>query len=242
MKMKRMTYEDISEGIVCVDKPVGITSFDVIRILRRVLGVKKIGHAGTLDPLASGLMILGVGSGTKELAALLKLPKTYEVRVLFGKRTTTGDLEGEVVEEASAEGLSEKKVTEACASLEGIVRLRVPRHSAVKEKGLPLYKRVRRGEEVVAPEREMEITRLSVRSCERENNVMFCDLEMDVASGTYVRSVVEGIGERAGVPAVVTKLRRTRIGDRSVQDALQLPQEEVDRSYKRFERDSGPSR
>ena len=203
------------EGIYLIDKPSGITSFDVIRQLRTRLGIRKMGHAGTLDPLASGLMIIGVGSGTKALTEYIKLPKTYEARIRLGIRTDTGDTEGEVVASAEVGEVSDEKIIEVLKSMEGEVVLPVPAYSAIKQGGVPLYKKARAGEKVEVPERRMRIEEAVYQG--REENDLH--VVFSVGSGAYIRSLAEELGARLGYPATLAGLRRTRIGDFSIENA-----------------------
>ncbi|MEX0930582.1 MAG: tRNA pseudouridine(55) synthase TruB [Candidatus Paceibacterota bacterium] len=215
----------VSPGsILLIDKPIGISSFDVIRRLRTKTGIRKMGHAGTLDPMASGLLIVGVGTeGTEQLERFIKLDKTYKVTAKLGVRTDTGDREGEVVEEVDTVGeIREDDVRGVCKHLTGTNELPVPIYSAVKVGGEPLYKKARRGEKVEPPVRAMTVYRLELATMRKEDGRVFLDLTMDVASGVYVRSVVEAIGRELGVPAMTVALRRTRIGEYSVDDAEQL--------------------
>jgi len=177
------------KDILLVDKPKGITSFDVIRILRKKLGVRKMGHAGTLDPLATGLLIIGVSDGTKKLKDLIGLPKTYETEILIGKRTTTGDMEGEVLEKKFVKRLKTKDVAEILDGMVGVLKLPVPIYSAIKKGGKPLYKYAREGEDVEVPIKNMKIYNMELLNivCSNEECVVF--VRMDVGSGTYVRSV-----------------------------------------------------
>ena len=131
------------EHILLVDKPKGITSFDVIRRLRRELGIKKMGHAGTLDPLASGLMILGVGEGTKKLTEFIKLDKEYIAEIRVGEKRSTGDLEGVVLESVKVEALDTELVKEELQGMGGVLTLPVSAYSAIKKDGVPMYKRAR---------------------------------------------------------------------------------------------------
>jgi len=159
------------ENILLVDKPRGITSYDVIRDVKRKYGKLKIGHAGTLDPLATGLLIIGIGKGTKRMAEFLKLPKTYEVEILLGVRTDTGDLEGKILESSICRHrMSADCVRKVLGGMVGEIELLVPVYSAVKQKGVPLYKRARRGERVTPPKRKMEIRRISLREIRREDD------------------------------------------------------------------------
>jgi len=134
-----------TEEIIFIDKPKGITSFDVIAALRRKLGIKRIGHAGTLDPFATGLLIIGIGAGTKRMKEFEGLPKTYVTDVLLGKQTDTGDPEGKVVDEKEVGDIGPAAVKKILEEMEGELELPIPQYSAVKHKGLPLYKYARRG-------------------------------------------------------------------------------------------------
>jgi tRNA pseudouridine55 synthase len=222
--MKNTLQSELSQNnfddVLLVDKPKGISSFDVIRILRRDLGVRKLGHAGTLDPLASGLMLVGVGAGTKKLHALTGLDKTYRVAILLGKRTVTGDMEGEVLEEKEATQVTQEMIVTAALKLVGTLHLPVPAYSAVKQGGVALYKKARAGKNVVVPYRDMEVYAVRFIAYDIQKHVV--ELEMDVASGVYVRSVAEKFGELLGLPATVYELRRVKVGNFDVIDAQKL--------------------
>jgi tRNA pseudouridine55 synthase len=208
--------------ILLVDKPKGISSFDVIRILRKKLKIKKMGHAGTLDPAATGLLIIGVGKGTKKLKKFLKLPKVYIMEVLLGKRTETGDLEGKVLEETEVKEINIKKLKEVLKNLEGEIKLKVPLYSAVKVSGTPLYKLARKGVKVEPPLKKMKIYRLKLLGHWPKNKKYILKIEMKCGSGTYARSVAEEIGRKLGLPATLSNLRRTKIGQFNVKDAIKL--------------------
>lgn len=210
--------------ILLVNKPRGISSFGVIRELRKRLGVRKMGHAGTLDPLAEGLLIVGVGPGTKKLTDLVSLDKVYEVEIELGERTASGDKEGEVLEErmVTLEDVPEDKLENTLSELEGEVELPVPIYSAVKKGGTPLYKRARRGEGVEAPRRLMKIYSLEVLDKREGQSRVFLSVRMRVGSGVYVRSVAEEIGRKLGLPATVSKLVRTEVGDFLLKNAVDL--------------------
>lgn len=212
-------------ALLLVDKPAGMTSFDVIRVLRKVCGVRKMGHAGTLDPRATGLLVVGVGEGTKRLKEIIGMPKTYRATVRFGERRDTGDLEGRVVEEVDTPlSLSEEEAQRALASLTGVLPLPVPRYSAVKRGGVPLYRRARRGEAVEVPVRPMEVRRARLISFRREEGGLrvHAEVEWEVGSGTYIRALAEEWGRRVGVPATLAALRRTRVGPYRVEGALRM--------------------
>jgi tRNA pseudouridine55 synthase len=223
------------DDIILIDKPKGITSFDVIRQLRRRTGIKKMGHAGTLDPLASGLMILGVGAGTKKLTELIKLDKDYTAEILVGESRTTGDMEGEVMDSVEKVELDPAQVLVAVSGLVGEVTLPVSAYSAIKVDGVPMYKRARAAEKsgdtvTEVPMRLMKVKKASVANIE----VVFADALMksisrllvtvhfSVGSGTYIRSLAEELGRRVGYPATLANLRRTRVGEFSIEDAKQI--------------------
>lgn len=208
-----------NEEIVLIDKPKGITSFDVIRMLHKKLGMKKMGHAGTLDPLASGLMIIGIDKGTKLLSQYLKLPKVYKANVLLGIKTTTGDLEGAAIEQKTVENISIDEIRRTLDSMRGKIILPVPIYSAIKVAGKPLYKYARRHLDVQRPSKKMETLWIKLLDHFPQENNYVLSIELEVASGTYIRSLAEEIGRRLGYPATLSGLRRTKIGDFKIEDA-----------------------
>jgi tRNA pseudouridine55 synthase len=222
---------DVPE-ILLVDKPKGITSFDVIRRLRRELGIKKMGHAGTLDPLATGLMIIGVQGGTKKLTEHIKLPKEYIAEVLIGERRSTGDMEGVVLEEKVVSNLEEPSVRKALSEMLGILTLPVSAYSAIKKDGVPMYKRARKAEakgEMVedVPVRDMEVKEAELNSLVCEGGRCVATIRFAVGSGTYIRSLAEELGKRLGYPATLQNLRRTKIGNFKIEDARKLQDEPI---------------
>jgi len=212
------------QELLLIDKPAGITSFDVIRQLRKKYSQKgekapKMGHAGTLDPFATGLMLIGVGKGTKKLSDLIGLPKTYEAVIELGRTTETLDPDGEVCRECDASHLDEVRIKEAVASIVGVHTHTVPAYSAVKQKGERLYKKAYRGEEVDRPERKMQVHTAKITEISRKGDKIFVSVVFDVASGTYIRSLAESIGKVLSVPSMLSVLRRTVVGDYSVKNA-----------------------
>jgi len=214
----------VADDILLIDKPKGITSFDVIRRLRKEFGrgAPKLGHAGTLDPLASGLMLVGVGKGTKKLKEYLKLSKVYEVEVVVGERRSTGDMEGKIVEEKAVGHLDTELIEDTLQGTVGVLILPVPLYSAIKIKGRPLYERARKGEKVELPEKKMHIYWIKLLDVRKENERFVLTILLEVSSGTYIRSIAEEIGRRLGYPATVQELRRTKINDFDVNDAKKL--------------------
>jgi tRNA pseudouridine55 synthase len=212
----------VPEGIVLIDKPVGITSFGVIQRLRKELQIKKIGHAGTLDPLASGLMVVGVGAGTKLLRDCVGLTKEYEAEICIGESTMTDDKEGEVTAEKTVKELTQETVVHALQNMKGKMILPVSVYSAMKKGGEPFYKKARRGEKVTPPNREMEVYDSTFLSMKIENGRAYVSAEFFVGSGTYIRSLAVELGKRLGYPARLENLRRTQVGTFSIKDARAL--------------------
>jgi tRNA pseudouridine55 synthase len=212
-----------TKNIILIDKPKGITSFDVIRILRRKMNIRKMGHAGTLDPLATGLMIIGINEGTKKLSEYLKLPKTYEAEILFGIKTDSGDIDGKIIEEKSIPPLEKEKIEKVLHQVIGKRKIQAPMYSALKVGGKPLYKYARAGNtSVIAPEKEMEVISIKFL-CERsEEQHQIISIRIDVSSGTYIRSIAEEIGKLLNIPATIKNLRRIRIGNFSVEQVEKL--------------------
>lgn len=217
----------LPEDILLIDKPKGITSFDVIRRLRKELNIRKMGHGGTLDPLATGLMIIGIEKGTKKLSEYLKLDKEYIAEVRVGERRSTGDLEGEILEEKDVMELDEALVKKVLSTMLGTLALPVSAYSAIKKDGVPLYKRARKaektGEEITdLPIRTMQVFENELQKIECGDNRCVLTVRFFVSSGTYVRSLGEELGKRLGYPATLQNLRRTKIGEFSIDDAHEL--------------------
>lgn len=210
------THSYIEENILLVHKPKGITSFDVIRKLRPFLNEKKIGHAGTLDPLAHGLMIVGIGQGTKKLDTYLKLPKTYIADIFLGTSTTTGDMEGEVVDTAKIypKDITEYAIDEALRGMIGRQRFTVPRYSAIKVDGKPLYWYARNNQEPPRiPVKEMVVTNAVLLDHYASDKGYILRVRFEVGSGAYIRTLGEELGKRLGHPATLRDLYRVRIGE-----------------------------
>ncbi len=212
-KDEEIPFREIEPGILLADKPKGISSYDVIRVLQRKLNLKKVGHAGTLDPNATGLMILACGPATKRLGEFLKLPKTYEAEIVFGIETDTGDIVGNIVREKKDFTLEETALREAVAKIVGKNILPVPAYSAIKIAGKSLYKHTLAGTEIAKPEREMVVNEAEILSITKAG----ATVRFAVESGTYIRSLVEAIGKSVGIPATLANLRRTVIGKFSLE-------------------------
>lgn len=210
--------------IILINKPRGITSFGVIHELRKILGIKKIGHAGTLDPLADGLLIVGIAQGTKKLASFVKLPKTYEAEILFGLKTETGDLEGKIIEKKATNKIDYRKLDSVLRELTGEIEMTVPIYSAIKINGKCLYRYARKGIKVELPKRMSTIFSLARLEdyFDSEFNCYNVKVKMECSSGTYVRSLVEEIGRKMNIPTTCQSIKRTKIGDFDLKDAVTL--------------------
>jgi tRNA pseudouridine55 synthase len=204
-------------GLLLVNKPVGITSFDVIRRLRRQTGVRKIGHAGTLDPKARGLMLMLFGTATKQAMSLTKLDKRYVAEIRLGATSPTGDAEGELTP-GSDRVPSKGEVEAALSKLTGELTQVPPVYSAIKIQGKEAYKRVRAGETVEIPARNVTIY---------ENQLTGYDypivkLNARVSSGTYIRTLAEDLGKLIGTGAYLSGLVRTEVGKYSIENSISL--------------------
>lgn len=221
--MKRPPSNPTS-GILLVDKPSGITSHDVVSRARKGIGTRKVGHAGTLDPMATGLLVLGVNSATRLLTFIVGLDKQYTATIRLGAASTTDDAEGEVGERADATALAsitDNALATAVARLTGRISQRPSSVSAIKVDGKRAYALVREGEEVVLAEREVTVSRFDILEV-RRGPWLDLDVVVECSSGTYIRALARDLGEALGVGGHLTALRRTRIGPFSVQDATPL--------------------
>lgn len=205
-------------GVVVVDKPAGMTSHDVVDRVRRIFGTRKVGHAGTLDPDATGVLVLGLGTATRLLSFAQDGPKRYVAEAAFGKTTTTQDASGEVLEERPVD-IDEDAVKEAAAAFAGEIQQIPPMVSAVRVGGERLYQKARRGETVERKARTVTIHKLEVSSFSPPDRAQ---LDVVCTAGTYVRTLVHDIGERLGCGAHMAKLRRVEASGFSEQDAVAL--------------------
>jgi tRNA pseudouridine55 synthase len=209
----------LGKTLILIDKPAGITSFDVIRILRCKMGIKKMGHSGTLDPFATGLLLIGINEGTKELTKLIKLDKVYEADILLGVQTDTGDITGKKLVEQDTADILDTDIQREVWSLVGTHSFRVPKYSAIKVSGKKLYELARAGAEFEAPIKEMTVYAAEVIDIITTKNKKIVRVLFHVESGTYIRTLGEELGAKLGVPATLTELRRTKVGEYLVDDA-----------------------
>lgn len=199
-------------GLLLVDKPAGMTSHDVVARNRRFLGTRKIGHAGTLDPMATGLLVLGVERATKLLGHLALDRKTYLATITLGAATTTDDAEGEVVTQADANRATDEAIADGIAALTGELQQVPSAVSAVKVDGKRAYARVRDGEDVDLPPRPVTVHRFDLLASRRDGGYVELDVMVDCSSGTYVRALARDLGGALGVGGHLTRLRRTTVG------------------------------
>ncbi len=211
------------QDIILIDKPAGLSSFGVVARVRRRLSMEagkkvKVGHTGTLDPFATGLLILLANKATKLSNQFLKLDKWYEATIFLGKTSTTGDPEGEIIEQNTEKVPTLEEVKAVVNQFVGQITQTVPAFSAVKINGQRAYQLARRGEAVSMPTRQIEIYAIEILSYNYPELI----IRTHVSSGTYIRTLGEDIGKALGVGAYLTALRRTQVGDYQIKNAVKL--------------------
>ncbi|MDQ4008182.1 MAG: tRNA pseudouridine(55) synthase TruB [Actinomycetota bacterium] len=199
-------------GVVVVDKPAGWTSHDVVARMRRLAGTRKVGHAGTLDPMATGVLVVGVDRATRLLGHLALAEKAYDATIRLGESTVTDDAEGEVTARADASAVPEEEVLAAVRALTGSIEQVPSAVSAVKVEGRRSYARVRQGESVQLAARPVEVSVFDVLDVRRGSGAVDVDARVVCSSGTYVRALARDLGAAVGVGGHLTRLRRTRVG------------------------------
>ncbi|GAA4849174.1 tRNA pseudouridine(55) synthase TruB [Kitasatospora terrestris] len=220
------------DGLVIVDKPEGITSHGVVAKLRWLAGTRKVGHAGTLDPMATGVLVIGVERATRLLGHLMLTAKTYEATVRLGQTTVTDDREGEVTSSTPADGVTREAVDAGIAALTGEIMQVPSKVSAIKIDGKRSYARVREGEDFELAARPTTVHSFTVheqRAAVAEDGTPVIDLDVTVecSSGTYIRALARDLGAALGVGGHLTALRRTRVGPYGVESARTLEQLEA---------------
>jgi tRNA pseudouridine55 synthase len=209
-------------GLVIVDKPAGLTSHDVVGRCRRLFGTRKVGHAGTLDPMATGVLVVGIERATKILGLLTATDKSYAATIRLGRTTSTEDAEGEVLQDISAVHLSDFDIESAVAALRGDIEQVPSAVSAIKVGGQRAYKLAREGQTVELAARPVRIDRFEVLAVRRVDTFVDVDVEVDCSSGTYIRALARDIGAALGVGGHLTALRRTRVGRYGLDEARTL--------------------
>ncbi|UWZ46386.1 tRNA pseudouridine(55) synthase TruB [Dactylosporangium matsuzakiense] len=209
-------------GLVVVDKPGGMTSHDVVSRMRRLARTRRVGHGGTLDPMATGVLIVGVEKATRLLTYVIGSTKQYTATIRLGESTITDDAEGEVVARADASTLTDLEIETGLAPLRGDI-LQVPSSvSAIKVNGVRSYHRVRSGEEVALAARPVTVSRLDVLALRRAGTHVDLDVDVAVSSGTYIRALARDLGAALGVGGHLTALRRTAVGNFTLAEAATL--------------------
>jgi tRNA pseudouridine55 synthase len=207
-----MTDRLTGAGIVIVDKPAGMTSHDVVTRCRRIFSTRKVGHAGTLDPLATGVLVIGVDRATKILGLLTEASKSYAATVRLGQSTSTEDAEGTVLHQVSAQDVTDQAIATAIAGLRGDITQVPSAVSAVKVGGRRAYRLAREGHTVELAARPVRIDRFETLAVRRHDQLVDVDVEVDCSSGTYIRALARDLGDTLAVGGHLTALRRTRVG------------------------------
>lgn len=209
-------------GFLVIDKPSGMTSHDVVAKIRKRLGTKRVGHAGTLDPMATGVLVIGVGNATKLMQYIVDGSKSYEATIALGAATHTDDMEGDLVFTADPKILSEvteDQIRTQLAKNLGTIMQKPSSVSAIKIDGKAAYQRVRDGEVVDLPLREVTISRLDVRSIEYTEQAILVRIHVDCSAGTYIRSIARDLGDALSVGGHLTALRRTLVSPFDLSEA-----------------------
>jgi tRNA pseudouridine55 synthase len=217
-------------GVVVVDKPAGWTSHDVVARMRRLAGTRKVGHAGTLDPMATGVLLLGLNRATRLLGYLAGSDKAYDATIRLGEATLTDDAEGEVTAGADASAVTEDDLAAAVRALTGDIDQVPSAVSAVKVDGRRSYARVRQGETVELAARRVRVSSFEPRAVRRHGTVVDVDVDVVCSSGTYIRALARDLGAALGVGGHLTFLRRTRVGGFDLAQARTLEALEQDLS------------
>lgn len=226
---------DVVSGLLIVDKPQGITSHDVVSRTRRLAHTRRVGHAGTLDPMATGVLVLGINKATRLLTWITDHSKRYEAQVRFGVETTTEDAEGEVTSTKGCGGLDSEEIEAVLSRFRGTISQVPSAVSAIKVNGKRAYARVRAGEDVKLEPREVEISLLEAQGQPRSHRVEYAlggkstqvncvdlNVVVECSAGTYIRALARDLGNALGCGAHLTSLRRTRVGEFSIDSAHTL--------------------
>ncbi|MGC1207053.1 MAG: tRNA pseudouridine(55) synthase TruB [Ornithinimicrobium sp.] len=220
------------DGLLLIDKPAGWTSHDVVARVRRLCGTRRVGHAGTLDPMATGVLILGVDRATKLLTFLVGMDKAYSATIRLGQSSVTDDAEGEMTSGADASGLLDADIAATVAALTGTIQQRPSAVSAIKVDGVRSYARVRAGQDVALAARPVTVTTFTATRLlavhDAPSGTLDLDVRVEVSSGTYVRALARDLGEALGVGGHLTSLRRTRVGGYDLESACTLEALEAD--------------
>lgn len=225
--MAQSSGTPVTPGIVLVDKESGWTSHDLVAKARGIFNTRRVGHAGTLDPMATGLVILGVGGATRLLGYVSDAGKSYQGTLLLGSTTNTDDADGEVLASATPEDLakvSDDDIANGVKALTGLIMQRPSNFSAIKVNGVRSYARARAGEEFELAAREIHVEKFSILDIRRSDASIEVDVFVSCSSGTYIRALARDLGEALKVGGHLTALRRTSIGGFTLEDAVNIDQ------------------
>ena len=210
----------VTEGFLVVDKAGGMTSHDVVAVGRKALGTRKVGHAGTLDPMATGILVLGFGNGTRLLQYITDGDKSYVATIVLGAATITDDKEGEVISSVDASGVADDEIKKILATMVGTIAQRPSSVSAVKVGGERAYDRVRAGEEFELAARQVTISQLDIVAIRHSEKTTEVDIEVTCSAGTFIRAIARDLGDALKVGGHLSALRRTRVAGFTQKDAV----------------------
>ena len=214
----------MSEGFLVVDKAPGMTSHDVVAISRRALGTRKVGHAGTLDPMATGVLVIGFGNGTRLLQYITDGDKSYTATIVLGASTTTDDHEGEIIATADASGVNPEDIKRVLSAMVGEIMQRPTNVSAIKVDGKRAYDRARSGEEFELPARKVTISQLDILAIRQKDATTLVDIAVTCSAGTYIRAIARDLGAELKVGGHLNVLRRTRVAGFTLDQAIGIDQ------------------
>ena len=212
----------MSDGFLVVDKAPGMTSHDVVAIGRRALNTRKVGHAGTLDPMATGVLILGFNNGTRLLQYITDGDKSYTATIVLGASTTTDDREGDVVSTADASSVSNEEIKQILNTMLGEIMQRPTNVSAIKVDGKKAYDRARSGEEFELPARRVTISQLDILDIRHLDSTTEVDIEVTCSAGTYIRAIARDLGAELNVGGHLSVLRRTRVAGFTLEKSVEI--------------------
>lgn len=214
----------MSDGFLVVDKAPGMTSHDVVAIGRRALNTRKVGHAGTLDPMATGVLVLGFNNGTRLLQYITDGDKSYTATIVLGASTTTDDHEGEITSTTDATNVSDEDIKQILATMVGEIMQRPTNVSAIKVDGKRAYDRARSGEEFELPARKVTISQLDILGIRRKDATTLVDVAVTCSAGTYIRAIARDLGAELKVGGHLNVLRRTRVAGFTLDQAIGIDQ------------------
>ncbi|MEY4972504.1 MAG: hypothetical protein RL399_461 [Actinomycetota bacterium] len=214
----------MSDGFLVVDKAPGMTSHDVVAIGRRALNTRKVGHAGTLDPMATGVLVLGFNNGTRLLQYITDGDKSYKATIVLGASTTTDDHEGEITSTADASGVKDEEIKRILGQMVGEIMQRPTNVSAIKVDGKRAYDRARSGEEFELPARKVTISQLDILDIRHKDATTLVDIAVTCSAGTYIRAIARDLGAELKVGGHLNVLRRTRVAGFTLDQAIGIDQ------------------